>query len=131
MEVPTQAAATPLTVPDFGAYSGKSAQRSGRVSVTLAAGGLTALHLRFNLACPHGTWRGPFATAEKVSPLALKLSGGAWRFSTTFRDQRGWHYAVAGSFSTFGTAHGTLAVRTADGSCATKVVDWRAAIHAG
>ncbi|HEY7965726.1 MAG TPA: serine protease [Solirubrobacteraceae bacterium] len=128
---PAPAPTTSLTVPDVGYYSGKSAQRAGRVAVTLEPRGLTSLRLRFNLSCPHGSWRGPFTTAERVGPLALKLSAGAWRFSTTFRDRRGWHYAVAGAFSTFGTAHGTLAVKNGDASCATKVLDWRAAIHGG
>jgi hypothetical protein len=61
----------------------------------------------------------------------LKRSNGAWSFATSFHDQRGWHYAVGGSFSTFGTAHGTLSVTTGNGRCASNVIAWRAAIHSG
>jgi secreted trypsin-like serine protease len=63
----TPAAGTSTGVPDRGVYSGGSAQRSGRVSVTLAAGGLTALSVRFNLSCPRG-WRGPLSATETISP---------------------------------------------------------------
>jgi len=122
------AGATALATPDHGVYSGKSAQRSGRVSVTLKSGGLAALSVRFNLSCPRG-WRGPLSAAETIHSLVLKRSKGAWNFSTTFEDQRGWHYAIGGSFSTFGTARGTLAVTTRNGRCASNVIDWRAAIH--
>ncbi|HEX4034697.1 MAG TPA: serine protease [Solirubrobacteraceae bacterium] len=124
------AAATSAGIPDRGVYSGNSAQRSGRVSVTLASNGLTALRVRFNLSCPRG-WRGPLNAAATISALALKRSHGAWSFSTAFRDHRGWHYTVAGAFSTFGTARGTLSVTTRNGRCASNLIDWRAAIHGG
>jgi len=129
----TPAAPTGITVagvPDHGVYNGKSAQRSGRVSVTLASSGLTAVSVRFNLSCPRG-WRGPISITEAIGPLALKRSKGAWSFATTFQDARGWHFALGGSFSTFGTAHGTLSVTTRNGRCASNVIDWRAAIHGG
>ncbi|HEY6476081.1 MAG TPA: trypsin-like serine protease, partial [Polyangia bacterium] len=129
-QTPAPAPVTAPGVPDHGVYSGKSAQRSGRVSVTLASSGLTALSVRFNLFCPRG-WRGPMSASEAIGSLPLKRSRGAWSFATTFQGSRGWHFAIGGSFSTFGTARGTFSVTTRNGRCASDIIDWRAAIHGG
>lgn len=110
-------------------YEASTRQQHGHLSLTLAPSRtrLAALRVEFDLHCSAGT-RGPLTdTATWSDPLTLRVDAGVWGFSVSYVDSVGYHYTVRGTFSTSGTASGTLMIRTPNGQCTSGRVGWTAA----
>ena len=116
---PTAQAAPP---PAAGAFAGATAQRGGRVSLTVRGAHIRAIRISFALRCGRATrthLREVASTKVRVTP-----DGRAWAFSDSFTDHRGWRYAIHGSFSSPTRAAGTLTVSTHNGACSARGVRW-------
>jgi len=120
------AAPSPPAAPFAGNYAGRSSQHRGRVGLTVTAGAIIDLRLKFNLACDHRE-RGPLdQTYARRVPVTL--TKGVWGFSADYRNAAGWYFSVSGDFSPTGTATGRLAIRTENAACRSGAVDWSATI---
>ena len=113
--------------PPSGGYSGKSAQRRGRVALMASAGAITRLRVAFNIQCG-GAWLGPIKSTRTWTSGAPKLAAvrGGWSFEARY-SAGGYRFAIAGELPARGSASGTLSVISHDPACRSGVVSWRAA----
>jgi secreted trypsin-like serine protease len=114
-----------LVAATSGRYAGVSAQRRGRVTLTLGARGITAVSLRYNLRCG-GAWRGPFTRTKSLSasPVKLVAHAGAWTFSTLYSDSAGDRFVLSGRLPSLGRAVGSFSVTTPKQRCKSGTVAW-------
>ena len=127
---PTPPAPSGPVAPQAGKYAGKTGQHDGHVYTTIGAAGVTRTNIEFNLHCRSGR-RGPLIQTVVWNPsLTLTASGGAWVFSTKYKDTQGSRYAITGTLPAAGAATGatgTVTVTTRNGRCTTGLVHWSAA----
>jgi secreted trypsin-like serine protease len=127
------AAVTPAAVvaATSGRYVGSSAQRRGRITLTLGARGITAVSLRYNLRCG-GAWRGPFTKTKSLStsPAKLVAHAGEWTFSTLYSDRAGDRFVLSGRLPSLGRAVGSFSVTTPKQRCKSGTVAWSASLPA-
>ncbi len=124
--VPAAGATAPAAGPPAaGTFAGATAQRGGRVSLTVLGAQISAIGISFALRCGHRHAR---AHLREVSSTKVRVTPAdrAWAFSDSFTDQRGWRYAIRGSFSSPTRAAGTLTVSTHNGACSARGVRWSA-----
>ena len=122
---PSRLATSP---PAAGAYAGATAQRDGRVVLTVRNARIRAIRIIFQLRCGHAT-RAPLREFASTTVHVIRARGG-WAFSDSFTDQRGWRYGIQGSFSSPTRAAGTLTVSTHNGACSARHVRWSAHLSA-
>jgi secreted trypsin-like serine protease len=103
-------------------FSGKTAQRGGRVALTVDDLRISAIRISFALHCGRTTRRHLRVIVN--ANVAVTLANRAWRFSDAFTDRRGWRYTVRGSFSSPTRAAGMLTVKTPDRGCIARDVRW-------
>ena len=112
----------PSDPPAAPAEPGATAQRGGRVSLTVLGAHISAIRISFALRCGRVTR----AHLREVSSTRVRVTPAdrAWAFSDSFTDDRGWRYAIHGSFSSPTRAAGTLTVSTHNGACSARGVHW-------
>jgi secreted trypsin-like serine protease len=124
------APADPPSRPRAGAYSGRTSQRAGHVSLSVASNGasIARVELVFALRCSHG---GPRGTYSQLVPGSTPLRQGTnssgteiWSFARSFNGQHGWHFTLSGTLGANGQASGMLAVRTHARGCGTGRIAW-------
>jgi len=108
--------------PAAGAFAGATAQRGGRVSLTVLGTHIRVIRISFALRCGRATR----AHLREVASTEVRVTAAhrAWAFSDSFTDHRGWRYAIHGSFSSPTRAAGTLTVSTHNGACSARGVRW-------
>lgn len=128
---PTQPQVTRPT-PRAGVYRGRTTQRQPiRVRVNPSRTTISDIRFGFDLRCT----RHP-ALSYTISPrLTWKLSGASKTgFTDRFHDRAGTRYRLAGTFSSTGTAAGTLTVNgqtAGNGRCTSGPVRWKASTRTG
>jgi Trypsin len=111
--------------PTPGLYRARTAQRGGRVAVSVVAGAPASdrVTLRFRLSCwGHGR---VFSASTTIAPLTA--ASGAWRFSARGGGAHRWRYAITGLFRSPASIEGTFSVTMTRGRrCTTGRLAWNA-----
>ncbi len=108
--------------PRAGPFTGAAGQYGGHLALTVARARVTFVRLTFSLRCARR--RGAMFSVSSTRVATIGITGGEWRFSDVFTDQRGWRYVLYGVFTAPRRVAGTLIVTTADGTCSSGRVSW-------
>jgi secreted trypsin-like serine protease len=110
--------------PGSGGFAGATAQRGGRLALTVGGGHVSAFRISFALHCGRASRTHLREVVRTRAPVIL--ANGAWSFTDGFRDARDWRYTIHGTFTSPTRAAGTLSVRTRNGACSARDVRWSA-----